>query len=135
MSLDPGETDRARETFDVAAIVRAGSSGFTLLLVVELASSALARLGHPGGLLMSIGAAAVYVTTGRRAAASGSLRSLHGAAAAAVAYGLTIPLRSIAGTGDRPWTLLVGLAFAGAVGALGARSAAGAPTRDTGEHR
>lgn len=134
MSAHPGEADRAPETLDVATIIRAGSNGFTLLLVVELATSAAARLGHPGGLLLSIGAAAVYVTTGRRAATGGSLRAFHGAGAAALAYGLTIPLRIIAGAGDRPWPLLVGLTFAGIVGALGGRSTARATRRADG-HR
>jgi hypothetical protein len=114
------------------AVVRGASYGFTILLVGELL--VLHVLGLNDGLALYVIAALAYAAAGNRAVASGPQTSVRsstkdGAMAAFVAYGLTIPLRVIAGDGIPVLATAVALAFALLVGAGAASIAARARLR------
>lgn len=120
-SPDPGaDGPDPGDRFDVEAVVRAASAGFTYLIVAELAAVVLGLVGLPGGLLIAVFAAAVYAIVGRRAASGNAAPMLHGGLAALSAYVLTIPLRFIA-SDPEPAFIATGLVFAVVVGGLAGR--------------
>ncbi len=103
------------------AIVRGASWGFSLLLVGELVTLQLLGLGN--GLVLYVVAAAAYALAGNRAVqppvVSVRTAARDGALAAALAYGLTIPLRFIVHSASTSVLATgVALAFALVVGAL-----------------
>lgn len=108
---------------DVATVVRAGSRGFTVLLVGELIALAVGLVsGVLGGILFAMSAAAGPITAGTMAAGSDPPIP-HGAAAGLLAYGLTVPLRYMT-DGPEPTELVFSVVVSTALGALGARTAA-----------
>ena len=107
---------------DVAAVVRAGSRGFTVLLVGELLALALGVLsGALGGILFAMSAAAGPITAGTLVAGSDPPIP-HGAAAGLLAYALTVPLRYMTDGPGVP-ELVFSVVVSTALGALGARAA------------
>lgn len=111
--------------YDLPALVRGASSGFTVLvlgeLLLPLAGSVSSTLA---GLWLSLVGAAGFVIAGRRV---GRARRpmLHGAAAALGALTLTLPLRVLVDSPLPPFALLVGAVFAVIVGAVSGRAAGG----------
>lgn len=114
----------AAPDYDLPALVRGASSGFTVLVLGELLLPLAGAVSSTlAGLWLSLVGATGFVLAGRRV---GRARRpmLQGAAAALGALTLTLPLRLIVDSPLPPLALLVGAVFALAVGAVSGRGAA-----------
>lgn len=114
----------AAPDYDLPALVRGASSGFTVLVLGELLLPLVGALSSTlAALWLSLVGAAGFVIAGRRV---GRARRplLQGGAAALGALTLTLPLRVLVDSPLGPLALLVGAVFAVAVGATSGRAAA-----------
>lgn len=130
----PGRAGSAPD-YDVPALVRGASSGFTVLVLGELLLPLVGALSATlAGLWLSLVGAAGFAVAGRRV---GRARRpmLHGAAAALGALTLTLPLRVIVDSPLPGYAFLVGAVFAVGVGAMAGRGAAALRDRRAAEHR
>ncbi len=119
---DAAAADRLRQppVGRMPGVVRGGSWGFTMLLVGELVI--LHLLGLNIGVVLYVIAALAFALAGNRAVTvpviSVRVAARDGAAAAVLAYGLTVPLRLIAHDALSLLAVAVTVAFAVIVGGL-----------------
>lgn len=116
--------------YDVPALVKGASAGFTILVLGELLAPLAGALGGVvAGLWLSLVGAAGFVVAGRRV---GRARKtlLQGSAAAVGALTLTLPLRLLAGAQQSAYAYLVSAVFAVVVGGLAGRAAGALRSRN-----
>ena len=116
------------QPMETAGVVKAASTGFTLLLLGELVVLGFRRATGVSGPLLPLASALAYTVTGLRAVlatARCEVRSLRpeaaGALAAVGAYALTVPLRFLVNANPGALSTVTNFVFAAAVGAVAGR--------------
>ena len=118
---------------ETAGVVKAASTGFTLLLLGELVVLGFRRATGVSGPLLPLASALAYTVTGLRAVlmtARAEVRTLRpeaaGALAAVGAYALTVPLRFLVDANPGVVPTVTNFVFAAAVGTVAGRIGAAA---------
>lgn len=122
-TLPPTARLRPAADYDVSALVKGASAGFTILILGELLAPLAGALGGlVAGLWLSLVGAAGFAVAGRRV---GRARKtlMQGAAAALGALTLTLPLRLLAGAQQSAYAFAVTAVFAVVIGGLSGRAA------------
>lgn len=113
----------ARVEYDLSALAKGASTGFTVLVLGELLAPLAGAVSSVlAGLWLSLVGAAGFAVAGRRVGLARRVL-LQGSVAALTALTLTLPLRLLSGAQQSPYAFAVSAVFALVVGGLAGRAA------------